>query len=129
MGYVSSASSTWPPAPPHAYTGPGPRRSSLLRLSQSGREGVVATIVALGALGVIYMWWRDTPPASIQGAGPLLTAAGRVTGLVGTYLVVVEVLLMGRVPWLDRMIGMDRLAVWHRRNGEYSTRCWWPTPC
>ncbi len=27
---------------------------------------------------------------------------------------------MARVPWLDRMIGMDRLAVWHRRNGEYS---------
>ncbi len=43
-----------------------------------------------------------------------------MTGLVGTYLVVVEVLLMGRVPWLDRMIGMDRLAIWHRRNGEYS---------
>ena len=43
-----------------------------------------------------------------------------MTGLVGTYLVVVEVLLMGRVPWLDRVIGMDRLATWHRRNGEYS---------
>ena len=39
---------------------------------------------------------------------------------MGTYLIVVEVLLMGRVPWLDRMIGMDRLAVWHRRNGEYA---------
>jgi predicted ferric reductase len=33
---------------------------------------------------------------------------------------VVEVLLMSRVPWLDRMIGMDRLALWHRRNGEYA---------
>jgi hypothetical protein len=27
---------------------------------------------------------------------------------------------MGRIPWLDRLIGMDRLAVWHRRNGEYA---------
>jgi predicted ferric reductase len=81
---------------------------------------VVALLVATGALGVIYMWWHDTAPASVWGAGPWLTAAGRVTGLVGTYLVVVEVLLMGRVPWLDRMIGMDRLATWHRRNGEYS---------
>ena len=77
-------------------------------------------LVAIGAGGVIYMWWHDTAPASVWGAGPWLTAAGRVTGLVGTYLVVVEVLLMGRVPWLDRMIGMDRLATWHRRNGEYS---------
>jgi predicted ferric reductase len=80
----------------------------------------VALLVAIGAGGVIYMWWHDTAAASVWGAGPWLTAAGRVTGLVGTYLVVVEVLLMGRVPWLDRMIGMDRLATWHRRNGEYS---------
>ena len=91
-----------------------------LRLSQSAKEGLVAALVALGALGVIYMWWHDTTPASVHGAGPWLTAAGRVTGLVGTYLVVIEVLLMGRVPWLDRAIGMDRLAVWHRRNGEYA---------
>jgi predicted ferric reductase len=92
----------------------------LLRLSQTGRESLVAGLVALGAVAVIYMWWHDTSPAAVQGTGPWLTASGRVTGLVGTYLVVVEVLLMSRVPWLDRMIGMDRLAVWHRRNGEYS---------
>ena len=91
-----------------------------LSLSQKTREGVVALLVAIGAGGVIYMWWHDTAAASVWGAGPWLTSAGRVTGLLGTYLVVVEVLLMGRVPWLDRMIGMDRLAVWHRRNGEYS---------
>jgi predicted ferric reductase len=66
------------------------------------------------------MWWRDTPPASLIGPGPWLIAAGRVLGLVGTYLVVVEVLLMARIAPLDRLIGMDRLAVWHRRNGEYS---------
>ena len=77
-------------------------------------------LVALGAAAVIYMWWHDTAPASVRGAGAWLTAAGRVTGLVGTYLVVVEVLLMSRLPWLDRLIGMDRLAFWHRRNGEYA---------
>jgi len=26
---------------------------------------------------------------------------------------------MARIPTLDRFIGMDRLAVWHRRNGQY----------
>jgi predicted ferric reductase len=66
------------------------------------------------------MWWHDTSPTAVAVGGPWLTSAGRVTGLLGTYLVVVEVLLMARVPWLDRMIGMDRLAVWHRRNGEYA---------
>ncbi|MGP8209374.1 MAG: ferric reductase-like transmembrane domain-containing protein [Acidimicrobiales bacterium] len=107
-------------APARAQAGvPAPRPGAPL-LSQRAREGLVGLLVAIGAGGVIYMWWHDTAPASVWGAGPWLTAAGRVTGLVGTYLVVVEVLLMGRVPWLDRMIGMDRLATWHRRNGEYS---------
>jgi predicted ferric reductase len=112
--------STQASAPLRGVTARGVRWRGALRLTQAGRETLVAALVALGVLGVIYMWWHDTAPASVQGLGPWLTAAGRVTGLVGTYLIVVEVLLMGRVPWLDRMIGMDRLAVWHRRNGEYA---------
>ncbi len=112
--------STQAPAPAGRIVARDVRRFSAIRLTQPARESLVASLVALGAAGVIYMWWRDTAPASVGGLGPWLTAAGRVTGLVGTYLIVVEVLLMGRVPWLDRMIGMDRLAVWHRRNGEYA---------
>jgi predicted ferric reductase len=96
------------------------RRSALAGASQPTREGLVAAVVALGAVGVAAMWWNDTSPALVHGTGPWLTSAGRVTGLLGTYLVVVEVLLMARVTWLDRLIGMDRLALWHRRNGEYS---------
>jgi predicted ferric reductase len=91
-----------------------------LRLSQPARESLVAVLIVLGALGVGYMWWHDTTPADLQGLGPWFVTIARVTGLVGTYLVVVEVLLMSRVPWLDRLIGMDRLAVWHRRNGGYA---------
>ena len=49
-----------------------------------------------------------------------LTAAGRITGLVGTYLVLVQVVLMARLPWLDRRIGTDRMAAWHRSNGQYT---------
>jgi predicted ferric reductase len=89
-------------------------------LSRTTREGLVALVIAFGALLVVLMWWHDNPPTAATGMGPWLTSAGRLTGLVGTYLVVIEVLLMGRVAWLDRLIGMDRLAVWHRRNGEYS---------
>ena len=98
---------------PRPVTTPAP-------LGRSTREGLVALGVAFGAFLVVLMWWADNPPSSVAGMGPWLTSAGRLTGLVGTYLIVIEVLLMGRVAWLDRMIGMDRLALWHRRNGEYS---------
>jgi predicted ferric reductase len=94
--------------------------SPLAYLPQASREGLVAGAVAVGAAVVVGLWWRDTPVGSLHGLADELTAAGRVTGLLGAYLVLVEVLLMGRVGWLDRLIGMDRLATWHRRNGEYS---------
>jgi hypothetical protein len=42
---------------------------------------------------------------SLEGLGAELTAAGRVTGLLGGYLLLVEVALMSRVPWLERRIG------------------------
>jgi predicted ferric reductase len=97
-----------------------PGASPAAALDQPAREGLVAAVVAAGAAMVLLMWWVDTPPSTVEGLGPWLTAGGRVTGLLGTYLIVVGVALMGRVAWLDRLIGMDRLAVWHRRNGEYS---------
>jgi predicted ferric reductase len=102
---------------------PSPRRAApvppVAHVPQAGREGLVASVlVGLGVV-VVGFWWRDTPPGSLHGLAAELTAAGRLTGLVGAYLVLVEVLLLARVRWLDRLIGMDRLAVWHRRNGQY----------
>jgi predicted ferric reductase len=92
----------------------------IARLPQRAREGLVFAAVAAGVMAVLAMWWLDTPASSLADLGSKLTAAGRITGLLGTYLVLIEVVLMGRIAWLDRLIGMDRLAVWHRRNGEYA---------
>ena len=89
----------------------------LAAFSQPARESAVGVAIVAGALLVVGMWWQDA--GQLHGLGDQLTAAGRVTGLLGAYLLLVQVLLMARLPWLDRLIGMDRLAVWHRRNGEY----------
>jgi predicted ferric reductase len=80
----------------------------------------VLAVLAAGAVAVIALWWADTPGRSLHTSADRLTAAGRITGLVGTYLILVQVVLMSRVPWLDRWIGTDRLASWHRSNGEYT---------
>src|SRR5581483_1146647 len=110
------------PARRPSGTDPVETPSPLDRLPQPGREGLVALIVAIGAVAVAGFWWVDTPAGALHTVADRLTAAGRVTGLLGTYLVLVEVLLMARLPWLDQLIGMDRLATWHRRNGQY---CIW----
>src|SRR4051812_45951742 len=78
----------------------------------------VLAIIAAGAAAVLGLWWHNTP--AIRGWGDWLTNAGRVTGLLAGYAVVVLVALMARIPPLERGIGADRLARWHARGGRYT---------
>jgi ferredoxin-NADP reductase len=79
--------------------------------------GLVLGLIAAGAIAVVWLWWRDT--ASVQGFGPLLTNAGRILGLLASYGFVVLVVLMARLPPLDRGLGSDRLTRWHAMGGRY----------
>src|SRR5690349_996269 len=77
----------------------------------------VLALIAAGAVAAIALWWHSTP--LISGWGDWLTNAGRITGLLAGYGVVVLVALMARLPPLERGIGADRLARWHAMGGRY----------
>jgi predicted ferric reductase len=49
-------------------------------------------------------------------ANPLITA-GRLAGLFAALLMAFQLLLVARLPWLDRRLGMDRLTSLHRWTG------------
>jgi predicted ferric reductase len=89
------------------------------RLSQDQREVVTFAALLGGAVAVIALWWLDNP-SGLSSVADRVTGAGRLTGLVGTYLVLVQVVLMARLPQLDRWLGTDRLAAWHRSGGQYT---------
>jgi ferredoxin-NADP reductase len=55
----------------------------------------------------------------LAGPGGLLTAAGRVAGMAGAYLMLVTVLLIGRIPVVERALGQDKLVKLHRRLGPW----------
>ncbi|BEP14163.1 ferredoxin reductase family protein [Acidothermaceae bacterium B102] len=82
------------------------------------RPNAVLTVIALGAVAVIALWWHNTP--SINGLGDWLTNAGRIMGLLAGYSMVVLVALMARIPPLERGIGADKLARWHAMGGRYT---------
>src|SRR3954453_230467 len=86
--------------------------------SAGAHPGAVLAVIAVGAAACLGLWWQNTP--SINGLGDWLTNAGRITGLLAGYGVVVLVALMARIPPLERGIGADRLARWHARGGRYS---------
>jgi predicted ferric reductase len=90
------------------------------RTTQDQREALVLAVLVAGGLAVLGVWLGDTPGRALHTTADRLTAAGRITALVGTYLVLVQVVLMARLPWLDRWVGTDRLAAWHRSNGQYT---------
>ncbi|MFJ1968771.1 ferric reductase-like transmembrane domain-containing protein [Streptomyces sp. NPDC087903] len=50
-------------------------------------------------------------------ASNALIVLGRLAGLYGALLMAFQLLLVARLPWLDRRIGMDRLTSWHRWTG------------
>jgi predicted ferric reductase len=82
----------------------------------TGRVAVRTALLA-GGVAVLALWWLDTIPGSVSDLGDQVTAVGRITGLLGGYLVLVQVLLMARLPWFESAVGLDRLAAWHRGLG------------
>src|SRR3954468_11675390 len=90
---------------------PAPRR-------MRAHPRAVLAVIGGGAVAVLALWWHNTP--SLHGLGDWLTNAGRITGLLAGYSVVVLVALMARIPPLERGVGADKLARWHARGGRYS---------
>ncbi|MHC3469650.1 ferredoxin reductase family protein [Streptomyces sp. 7R007] len=88
-----------PPAPPTATR---PRV-----VARTGLYAVLAANVAV----VTYFFLQ---PGFASNA---LIVLGRLAGLYGALLMAFQLLLVARLPWLDRRIGMDRLTSWHRWTG------------
>jgi predicted ferric reductase len=77
---------------------------------------VVALLVANGVF-IVLMWVRHGGPDEIATPGGLFTAVGQLMALLGTYLALVGIVLVGRSPWLDQAFGPDRLTRAHRWLG------------
>ncbi|GGN01503.1 ferredoxin reductase family protein [Streptomyces fuscichromogenes] len=88
-----------PPAPPTAT-----------RPRVVARTGLYA-VLAVNAAVVAYFF------AEAGFASNALIVIGRLFGLYGALVMAFQLVLVARLPWLDRRIGMDRLTSWHRWTG------------
>ncbi len=77
----------------------------------------VRTAIVAALIAVTVFWWFGTPPAAGSTPGGALVAISELTGLVASILVLAQLLLVARVPWFERSVGMDRLVSWHRSLG------------
>jgi predicted ferric reductase len=87
---------------------PRPRIANVLALSAGIGLGISVALSFLGeSLG------------SLNAAGGWFTFLGRLTGLSGTYTLIIMVLLVSRIPWLESTVGQVRLVHWHRLVGGW----------
>lgn len=77
----------------------------------------VAALLVGNALFIAGMWWRHGGLAQLSTPGGPFTGAGQLTALLGTYLALVQLVLMSRSPWLEQLFGMHVLSAWHRWIG------------
>jgi predicted ferric reductase len=94
------------------------RRSVISRPGPTPRPRVVDVVTILAGLGfgvciglaVTAESWKQ-----LGSPGGVATFLGNLTGLAGTYLALIMVLLVSRVPLVERVLGQDGLLAWHRR--------------
>jgi predicted ferric reductase len=77
------------------------------------RAGLVLAGAGLGATTALAI--ADETSSQFTAPGGVATFLGSLTGLVGTYLALMMVLLISRIPAIERVLGQDGLLRWHRR--------------
>jgi predicted ferric reductase len=75
-------------------------------------------VVVLGNAAAIVWLWVHGGNITARSSGDVLTSIARITGLLSAYLALIQVVLLARIPALERLVGFDRLSVWHRWNGH-----------
>jgi len=86
-------------------------------LQAADRAWDVEVVIVANAFVILALWLRHGGLGTMHNPGGSYTAVGQLTGLYGTFAVLVEVLLMSRIGWLERDVGFDRMALWHRWTG------------
>ena len=77
------------------------------------KAALVVIGAGIGATSALAITAETT--SQLAAPGGQATFAGNLTGLVGTYLALVMVLLVSRIPFVERVLGQDGLLRWHRR--------------
>jgi predicted ferric reductase len=109
-----------PPSTPPSTSAvgpPGPRwRTPAERRTRQRRTATAFLVVlAVGFACTLCLAVSAESGGALSAPGGVATALGRVTGLIGTYLLLLMVVLVARLPLLERALGQDRLVRWHRR--------------
>jgi predicted ferric reductase len=112
------------PVPPRSRSRVGHAlRAGEAHLRWQRRTGdLLEASAVLGAVAVVVLFLRDGGSRVLTSGSlsSVLEGVGRVTGLLAVDSLLLQLLLAARVPWVDRVYGMDRALKAHRVLGRIS---------
>lgn len=81
-------------------------------------QDVLESLGWLSILWVIFTFLTDGGATGVTDLQSFLGAIQRLTALVATDLLLIQALLVSRVPWLEKIYGHDRATMTHKRLGK-----------
>jgi predicted ferric reductase len=83
--------------------------------------GEIAIVLSSAGLGITLGFaLHDATYSDMHSSSGIIVSIGRFSGLIGTYLVLISLIVIARVPWIEKSVGFDRLVQLHRKIGPIS---------
>ena len=104
-------------------TAPAPVRSTRARplpvpVRRTWWPDAVGIVVWFSGLVVTALWVSNGGVQNLfAGSGDSFISLGRLTALVSSDMLLLQVLSMARIPWVERALGQDAISRWHRLLG------------
>lgn len=111
-GSAPAVSAWHVPAPPRKHR-PAPAPKPWLAAS-------FAALAGTGLVAVLLAVLKGESSLAMLVPGGKLIVLGRLAGMSAAYLFLILLLLVARLPWLERAVGQERLVWWHQRIGPWA---------
>ncbi len=78
----------------------------------------VGVVVWASILVVVALWVSHNGVQNLTASSSsFFLTTGRLSGLISSDLLLLQVLAMARIPWVERALGQDKITRWHRLIG------------
>ena len=91
-----------------------------MAIGKSSRTDLASVFLGLGIGLTAAIYLKTTAQADWNSVYNIIISVSRISALLGSYLALVGLVLVARMPWIERSVGHDRLVIWHRKLGPYS---------
>lgn len=81
------------------------------------KGNILYAVLLLSILPIFYFWITQSSSLLFQGSGNLFVSLSRITALLAVFFILLQLILVGRLSWVEKTFGHDKLSVMHHFSG------------